>query len=174
MRDGEVLIGKMQVCCSGICIKNISVFLANIGTFLLGFAAIITLPQAPEMLKKILKIETGVHELKTSNKKLEDAVEEIKSGNKDLRKSSSEIRIILERIEKGTIALGSKEGAMKIKKDPKNVDTVINDFKEYRGMPSGTVYLPTDKIGSVKKALKETSNKEEIERVLQENLKVRW
>lgn len=99
------------------------------GNFMLGLGALITLPQAPEILKHILKIETAIEKLQN--------LQEIRDGEVKFR-SSSTIRQAktFPELEEGIRSLIRTENAMPYAKSRRELKTTFLPLEPFSS-PSG-------------------------------------
>lgn len=105
--------------------------LSSYGHFMLGLAALITLPQTPEMLRNILEIKKGVDILEKSEKKMIDEIQKLR----EIQSSMNEY-----------LSNGYK-------------DDILNTFEQYKQQPPKTSPAKKDQHQKSKKEL-QTSEKQ--------------
>lgn len=169
--------------------------LSSYGHFMVGLAALITLPQTPEMLDKITEITKGVSALKSSQKKIQKISEKIDNGVKALDESLCKITKLLEVIKVQITDLPAQLAANEADaKSPEDIKKIIRSFVPQppkEGSPDrlladgntfeggvrskwGAAYLPRKKADEIIDSLtKEGFTKENVKLQLQKNLEVR-
>jgi len=176
--------------------------LSHYGHFMLGLAALITLPQTPEILSKITDIKDGVYQLAEGRKSLDKAVEgliksqeEIKStemkigyGVDELKKSQEDIKNLIVNHTNVPQSLGKEvkiktdkeifEEIRKLIRDPAICEDKNGNLKGRVSMPSNVpssslVYLSNENARKIIKTLEhEGVTRENVELLLQKHLDV--